>query len=79
MTVTKLTLAALFLGASFVPALAETGYPSQSPQEVYLSSLAAKPAEKPMIEGRQAAPIHATAPETAAERYVVDRNFNPNH
>lgn len=76
MTTTKLTFAALFLGASLVPAFANTDDQSQSPRDAYLASLAAAPVQKPVVEGRQATPIHATVTETAAERYVEQRNLD---
>lgn len=75
MTVTKLTLAALLLGASLTPALADPGPDrSAAPLTAYLASLHQAPATSPMIEGRQGAPVHATATETALDHYLNQRN-----
>ncbi|MBV5264994.1 hypothetical protein [Pinisolibacter aquiterrae] len=73
MTFTKLTLAALVLGASLTPALAESGDLSQTPVAAYEQALG-NPAAKPaVIEGRQAAPVVTPTAETGAARYLDGR------
>ncbi len=72
MTYAKLSLAALLLGASFAPALADEADLANSPVAVLNQSVAA-PAGK-IVEGRQATPIVATAThETGAARYLDNR------
>jgi len=75
MTFTKLSLAALVLGASLTPALAESGDLSQSPVAAYEQALG-NPAVKPaMIEGRQAAPVAATSGAlNTVDRYLIEHN-----
>ena len=72
MTFTKLTLAALVLGASFSPALAESDDSAQSPLSVYNQS-AGQPAHTAVIEGRQTAPIATPTHANGAEAYLDDR------
>lgn len=72
MNVTKLTLAALLVGASLTPALADSGDTSRSPLAVFQQAHAT-PAEAKMVEGRQATPIVAPAAVTGAERYLDGR------
>jgi len=73
MTFTKLTFAALVLGASLTPALAESGDLSQSPVAAYEQALG-NPAAKPaMIEGRQAAPVANASAVSGAARYLDGR------
>lgn len=72
MNVTRFSLAALLLGASLTPALADSGDTGSSPLTVFQQSLAG-PARAPLIEGRQATPVAAPAPLTDAERYLASR------
>ncbi|MBV5264996.1 hypothetical protein [Pinisolibacter aquiterrae] len=75
MTFTKFAIAALALGASLGPALAESGDLSQRPVAAYEQSLG-NPAAKPaMIEGRQAAPVAATPGAlNTVDRYLIEHN-----
>lgn len=78
MNATKLTLAALLLGASLTPALAESHDAGNDTLAVYRQSVAA-PATVKMVEGRQAAPI-VTAPKaqsgvaTYLDNRIMDQN-----
>ncbi|MBV5264993.1 hypothetical protein [Pinisolibacter aquiterrae] len=75
MTFTKLPLAALILGASLTPALAESGDLSQTPVAAFEQALGNPAAKSAVIEGRQAAPVVTpTAPTDAATRYLDSRN-----
>ncbi|MCE1236569.1 MAG: hypothetical protein LWW93_09450 [Hyphomicrobiales bacterium] len=74
MTFAKLSIAALVLGASLTPALAESGDQTPTAASVYLQSIGHSNGSA-MVEGRQAAPIAAAASGlTDAERYVVVHN-----
>ena len=76
MTFSKLTLAALALGASLTPALADSGV-----ADGRLAALAASQsrptAAATMIEGRQAAPIATSG--NAVDRFLEQRNANQSH
>ncbi len=77
MTFTKLTFAALALGASLTPALAESGA-SDDRLAAFLASQNAAAPKSAIVEGRQAAPIAAPAQASAVDRYLNNRTADQN-
>ncbi|NLH83411.1 MAG: hypothetical protein GX458_21610 [Phyllobacteriaceae bacterium] len=76
MTLSKLTLAALALGASLTPALADSG---SSVDDRLATFLAARhqPKAEAMVEGRQAAAVATTG--NAVDTYLEQRNARQSH
>ncbi len=73
MTVSKLTLAALVLGASLTPALADSGAPDDR-LATFLAAQNQPKATQSMVEGRQAAPIATSG--NAVDTFLEQRNAN---
>ena len=68
------TLAALALAASVAAVRAEpAGETEETPVQVYLQSLD-HAAPKAISEGRQAAPVAASAAVSAAQSFVIERS-----
>lgn len=74
MSTIKLSLAALLLGASLTPALADVADNANAPVTVLNQSLGQKAA--PMVEGRQATPMVATGHESGAAHYLDNRQVD---
>ena len=77
MTIVRFALAALVLGASQAPAFAFPGSGGRTGDNSVEIRLAQPVASSALTEGRQAAIVAADT--TAAEAYVVGRNFNESH
>lgn len=77
MTIVRFALAALVLGASQAPAFAFPGSGGRTGDNPVQIQVAQPVEASALTEGRQAAPLADAT--TAAEAYVVDRNFNESH